>query len=235
MYEAIQNVLKESAYISIISDIWTNKQMLDFMGLAVCVIDHKFQKKTLVIGMKLMPGAHNADNIAIAIQNLVNAYTFDKNIIIGVVSDEGSAYVRLFKQKVIADDDDGDDGGDCEGENGDDFNGDDNDGDKDETLKDKDSNLSIPYSSDEEEDADSLKTIEEETSEYQSNLTADRQYFSNLKYEHNIELSTSTKTQNVVEEIFDESEEYCFKSENSAPLKCFKINLGTADCPRLLN
>ena len=225
MYEAIQNVLKESAYIAIISDIWTNKQMLDFMGLAVCVIDHKFQKKTLVIGMKLMPGAHNAENIAFAIQDLINAYTFDKKIIIGVISDEGSAYVRLFKQKAIADDDDGDDGGDCEGNN---FNG-------DETLKDKDSNLSIPYSSDEEEDADSLKTIEEETSEYQSNLNADRQYFSNLKYEHNIELSTNTKTQNVVEEVFDESGEYCFKSEDSSPLKCFKIKLGTADCPRFLN
>lgn len=136
-------------------------------------------------------------------------------------------FVYLSK-KQIADDDDGDDGGDCEGNNGDDFNG-------DETLKDKDSNLSIPYSSDEEEDADSLKTIEEETSEYQSNLNADRQYFSNLKYEHNIELSTNTKTQNVVEEVFDESGEYCFKSADSAPLKCFKIKLGTADCPRFLN
>ena len=33
--------------------------------------------------MKLMPGAHNAENIAMAIEELVNAYTFDKNKIIG--------------------------------------------------------------------------------------------------------------------------------------------------------
>ena len=46
MYEAIQNVLKESAYIAIISDIWTNKQMLDFMGLAVLTIN--FKKKHLL-------------------------------------------------------------------------------------------------------------------------------------------------------------------------------------------
>ena len=29
--------------------------------------------------MKLMPGAHNAENIAMAIEDLVNSYTFDKN------------------------------------------------------------------------------------------------------------------------------------------------------------
>jgi len=39
--------------------------------------------KTIVIGMKLMPGAHNAENKAMAIEELVNSYTFDKNKIKG--------------------------------------------------------------------------------------------------------------------------------------------------------
>ena len=83
MLERIQFLLKDSLFITLITDIWTTPQMLDFMGLAVNLINHKFLKKTIVIGMKLMPGAHNAENIAIAIEELVNAYTFDKNKIIG--------------------------------------------------------------------------------------------------------------------------------------------------------
>ena len=83
LLEKIQSLLKESLFVTLISDIWTTPQMLDFMGLAVNLINHKFQKKTIVIGMKLMPGAHNAENIAMAIEELVNSYTFDKNKIKG--------------------------------------------------------------------------------------------------------------------------------------------------------
>ena len=58
--------------------------MLDFMGLAVNIINGKFEKQTLVIGMKLMPGAHNAKNIISAITDLINRYTsFDKSNIHG--------------------------------------------------------------------------------------------------------------------------------------------------------
>ena len=49
--------------------------MLDFMGLAVNIISSKFEKHTLVIDLKLMPGSHNAENIIIAINDLVNRYS----------------------------------------------------------------------------------------------------------------------------------------------------------------
>jgi len=64
------------------SDIWTTKQMIDLMGAAFNLIDSKFQKKTIVIGMMLMPGKHNAENIASALMSLVNRYkSLDKSII----------------------------------------------------------------------------------------------------------------------------------------------------------
>ena len=49
-----------------------------------------YKRETLVIGMIKMSGNHNAD--------LVNSFEFDKSWFDVTVSDEGSAYVRLFKQ-----------------------------------------------------------------------------------------------------------------------------------------
>ena len=45
-----------------------------------------------------MPGNHNAERIKEAIEDLVNSFEFDKSWFDVTVSDEGSAYVRLFKQ-----------------------------------------------------------------------------------------------------------------------------------------
>jgi len=50
-------------------------------------------------------GHHNAENIAKTIEIAVNEYNFDKNKIKGVVCDEGSALLRLFKQILNLDDD----------------------------------------------------------------------------------------------------------------------------------
>jgi hypothetical protein len=70
--------------ICLISDIWTNKSMLDFMGLAVNIVDRNFKRQTLVIGMKQMPGPHNAENIIAVLMDLINRYeNLDKSRIHG--------------------------------------------------------------------------------------------------------------------------------------------------------
>ncbi len=74
----------DSFSICLISDIWTSKTMYDLMGIAVNVINRKFERQTLVIGMELMPGAHNAPNIISSIQSIVNKYKeLDKSSIDG--------------------------------------------------------------------------------------------------------------------------------------------------------
>jgi len=51
--------------------------------------------------MMLIPGAHNAETIKIAIQEMMNRYDkYDKGKIQGVVSDEGSSLVSLFSQLI---------------------------------------------------------------------------------------------------------------------------------------
>ena len=82
LHITIEDILNDAISICLISDIWTN--MLDFLGLAANLINSKFEKKTLVIGMMLMPGAHNAENIALAITTLINRYkSLDKTKIHG--------------------------------------------------------------------------------------------------------------------------------------------------------
>jgi len=82
MYTGIEEEFSEVVSISLMSDIWTNKLMLDIMGVAFNMINAKFQKKTIVVGMMVMPGNHNAENIALALMTLVNRYqTLDKSII----------------------------------------------------------------------------------------------------------------------------------------------------------
>lgn len=98
LYKSLDNKLIDSENVSFMSDIWTNRQMLDLIGLAASTINIDFKRETIVIGMTLMPGNHCAEFIQKAIEQQVNRYDFDKTKIIGISSDEGSAYVRLFKQ-----------------------------------------------------------------------------------------------------------------------------------------
>jgi hypothetical protein len=73
-------------------------QMSDFIGLSASITDKNFNKKLLFLGLDRMPGPHNAEDIKIAVDKIINQYTFDKSKIKGVVCDEGSSLVRLFKQ-----------------------------------------------------------------------------------------------------------------------------------------
>jgi len=74
--------------------------------------------------------------------------------------------------------------------------------------------------------------MEQEFSEYQENNNKDREYFNGIAFQNKIEISNKTKTQNEFTDNFNDTDEYSFKSRDSEPLKCFKINLGTAECPR---
>ena len=81
----IDLILENAVSIVLISDIWTSKFMLDFMGVAAIVIFSDFTKKTLVLGLDLMPGNHTAENIKVAIENIVNKYEYNKGILHGII------------------------------------------------------------------------------------------------------------------------------------------------------
>ena len=83
--QELGQIMEASISICLISDIWTNKQMLDFMGLAANIINSNFERETIVIGMILMPGNHCAENIKLAIESIVNDYSFDKSKLSGIL------------------------------------------------------------------------------------------------------------------------------------------------------
>ena len=84
LYQAIEAKLQTALSICVISDIWTSKQMLDFMGLGASFTNNLFEKEVLIIGMMLMPGAHSAENIKESIEKLVNRYKFNKLLLHGM-------------------------------------------------------------------------------------------------------------------------------------------------------
>lgn len=94
----IQKLFDDAISVCIISDIWTNKQSYDFMGIAASIVNSVYEKEVVVIGMELMKGSHCAENIKLAIESVINDYNFDKSIISGCSTDEGSAYVKCMKQ-----------------------------------------------------------------------------------------------------------------------------------------
>jgi len=77
--EKIEEKLISASRVCLITDIWTNKQMLDFIAVSANII----YEETVVIGMIKMPGPHNAENIKIGVEKIVNEYNFDKTKVDG--------------------------------------------------------------------------------------------------------------------------------------------------------
>jgi hypothetical protein len=95
--EALEK-LDEAKSVCLITDIWTNKKNEDFIAVSASLIFEGYVKEVFTIGMMLMEGGHTAEYIQISVEKLVNKFKFNKAKIVGIVSDEGSALVRLFKQ-----------------------------------------------------------------------------------------------------------------------------------------
>jgi hypothetical protein len=95
-HEAFLTKLEKSISISLITDIWTNKQLKDFIAVAANIIDEKFNKELLVIGFTRMSGRHCAENVKQGVESIVNKYSFDKSKI-----SSNSFYIFAHFEKSI--------------------------------------------------------------------------------------------------------------------------------------
>lgn len=57
--------------------------MLDFIAVSANIVYNNYDKETVVIGMMKMPGRHNAENIKICVESIVNEFKFDKTKVDG--------------------------------------------------------------------------------------------------------------------------------------------------------
>ena len=96
----IEELLRQATSITLLIDLWDSKQMIDFMGTCAALIFPDMSRKLIVIGIERMlgDGHHNAENIGLTLEKIVNQYSFNKNKIKGVICDEGAALVKLLKQ-----------------------------------------------------------------------------------------------------------------------------------------
>jgi hypothetical protein len=87
LHLVINEKLVDAENVCLITDIWTNKQMFDFIGIAACKINVFFEREFFIIGMMLMPGDHCAEHIQEALQDAINKYDFDFSKIIGKLNE----------------------------------------------------------------------------------------------------------------------------------------------------
>jgi len=85
MFYAINQKLEDAIVVTLISDIWTSPEMLDFIGLAANITTSAFEKEVVVIGMMRMPGSYCAENIKTSIEAMVNRFALDKSKINGML------------------------------------------------------------------------------------------------------------------------------------------------------
>ncbi|RNA43669.1 transposase-like protein, partial [Brachionus plicatilis] len=97
MKKNIEVKLKEAVFICLIVDLWTNPNMVKYLAICASMVYKNFAKELRVIGMERMQFS-NSESIKEAIEKCVNKYEFDKTKIAGVVCDQDSALVRLFRQ-----------------------------------------------------------------------------------------------------------------------------------------
>ena len=96
MIKAIDKKLNNAKFIYFITDIWTNKNMADFLALAAIIVKDNDKPELCVIGMKSMEGDHTAEHIKIVIEDIVNGFKFNKNIAKGLMIFLFNEYYYFF-------------------------------------------------------------------------------------------------------------------------------------------
>jgi hypothetical protein len=81
MLNALEEKLSNAKVVHLITDIWTNKVMADFLALAVKIVNQNGQSELAVIGMSSMEGDHTAESIKATIEDIINGFKFGKNTV----------------------------------------------------------------------------------------------------------------------------------------------------------
>lgn len=204
LYKVIESRLQKASCISLIADIWTNKNMLDFIGVAANLTYRNFQSECLVIGLMEMKERHTHSAIKKAIEQVLSNYDFDKSKIRAITTDDGSSFVKAFKinSDVIKDDFKksipSDDNDEVEGESS-----------------------SVSPEFDNEENLRQLDEVNKEVDDLQNEL-------SELEFKHQIDLNIEKNDKNFVEvPITDYDDGQFYDLEKGEPIfeNAFVIDL----------
>jgi len=205
----LEEKLNKAIHIILIVDLWSNKQMTGFCGLAAMVTYENFERECFVIGLQRIYKRHTAENIKAVFEEIVNEYDFNKSKLKGIVSDEGSNLRRLFKQLA----DESDESGDTDEADGDfvDLNFDSDEDDDDSDYEEIDENIVI----------ERIKTKMTDVNQYNNDL-------------NKLVLETAELTSELNKVHYDEDEEDLFEKTNSGkPIDNLVLALDTFEGQKL--
>jgi hypothetical protein len=81
----LEQKLSAAKSVALMVDIWTNRIMVPYIGVAASLGYDLAKKEMLVIGFdKMPPGAHNSESLKLAIETIVNRFAFEKSKIAGI-------------------------------------------------------------------------------------------------------------------------------------------------------
>ena len=80
MIQAIEKKLDHAKTMALITDIWSNKILADFLALGVLILNEYHRQELFVIGMESMEGNHTSEAIKGVLEDIINRYSFNKRL-----------------------------------------------------------------------------------------------------------------------------------------------------------
>lgn len=95
--KAVNDVLSEIVYVCTTADIWSGKTR-SFLGVTVHWIDNNLNRRSAALACRRFRNSHTADNIAELLSQIHTEYNIDHTRICATVTDNGSNFVKAFKE-----------------------------------------------------------------------------------------------------------------------------------------
>ena len=96
MEEAMRRELARLSNVYLTIDLWTNRNMTNFLGITIHYIDAEWKLRSFVLAMDSFLGRHTAENIAEAYDNVVEKFRLTAKVK-KVVSDNASSMIKAFQ------------------------------------------------------------------------------------------------------------------------------------------
>lgn len=93
----IVDQLKDVSYVCTTTDIWSMKKR-SFLGVTCHYIDVNCDRKSISLACKRFAGTHSYDRIAPLLESIHLKYGLTKEKIVATVTDNGSNFVKAFKE-----------------------------------------------------------------------------------------------------------------------------------------
>lgn len=106
----IKQDLEHARYVCTTADIWSAKKR-SFFGLTAHWIDTNFERYSAALACKRFGGTHSFDRIAEILDNTHSKFNLDRGKLVATISDNGSNFVKAFKEfglQLNTNEDDGD-------------------------------------------------------------------------------------------------------------------------------